>query len=222
MPVLLVLIVLIIGGVAGYLLARYVLHPEPGRPDRAADDPPISEGEPPPAQRATTVDARPERHAEEPRRIEASSARDGDAAAQEAFGDGASVVEATPEAGAEARPDAVSGAELSDRDAEGGVDPHPGVAPADLGRGDGPTDDLQRISGIGPGTAQTLNELGIYRFEQIAAFRPENIAWVDGHLRFKGRIERENWVDQARELVGGSAGSGEGGSGADERPGSLH
>lgn len=223
MSFLTVLFVLIIGGVVGYLLARYVVHPELGRSNRAADDAPALGDEPPPAHHASTVDAQPERAAKETPRIEASSARSDAAAARPAFGEGASVVEAKPEAGAEAPPGAASAApnrdERDERDAEAGAGAPPGVAPADLGRGEGRADDLQRISGIGPGIAQTLNELGIYRFEQLAALTPENIAWVDAHLRFKGRIERENWVGQARELA---RGSGEGGSSADEQPGSVH
>lgn len=64
------------------------------------------------------------------------------------------------------------------------------------------TDDLQKIKGIGPRLAALLNELGIYQYRQIADFTPEQIAWVDERLRFKGRIERERWVEQARGLLG--------------------
>jgi len=46
-----------------------------------------------------------------------------------------------------------------------------------------------------------LNELGIFHYSQIAAFTPENIAWVDGYLSFKGRIERDDWLDQAGTLM---------------------
>ncbi|MFM1892383.1 MAG: hypothetical protein RLZ44_1460 [Pseudomonadota bacterium] len=63
-------------------------------------------------------------------------------------------------------------------------------------------DDLQKIKGIGPRLATLLNELGIYRYRQIADFTPEQIAWVDERLRFKGRIERERWVEQAQDLLG--------------------
>ena len=62
-------------------------------------------------------------------------------------------------------------------------------------------DDLQLIKGIGPKIAAILSELGIVRFEQIAAWTPENVAWVNDHLRFKGRIEREEWIPQARALM---------------------
>ena len=68
---------------------------------------------------------------------------------------------------------------------------------------DGEPDDLKRISGIGPGIEKTLHELGVFHFRQIAAFTPENVAWVNRRLRFKGRIEREDWIGQARALAAG-------------------
>jgi NADH-quinone oxidoreductase subunit E len=74
----------------------------------------------------------------------------------------------------------------------------------------GQPDDLKRISGIGPGIERTLHELGIYHFHQIAAFTPANIAWINRRLRFKGRIEREDWIGQARTLAeDGAAAPGE-------------
>lgn len=100
-----------------------------------------------------------------------------------------------PAAAVEApRPDAAA---LSD--AEQGSRP-PAAAP-----GDG-SDDLQQIKGIGPKIAATLAELGIGRFEQIAAWTPEHVAWVNAHLRFKGRVEREEWIDQAKSLAAQRAG----------------
>ena len=48
-----------------------------------------------------------------------------------------------------------------------------------------------------------LNDLGFYHFDQIAAWGPAEIAWVDTRLQFKGRIERDNWVAQAAELARG-------------------
>lgn len=64
-------------------------------------------------------------------------------------------------------------------------------------------DNLKEIKGIGPGLEKTLNEMGIYRFEQIAAWGEEEIAWVDARLKFKGRIVRDRWVEQARVLTSG-------------------
>ncbi len=75
-----------------------------------------------------------------------------------------------------------------------------GSQPAALETPEGEADDLKKISGIGPKLEQTLNELGIYHYKQIAEFTDENIQWVDEHLKFKGRIDRDNWIEQAKEL----------------------
>ncbi|MEN0040510.1 MAG: NADH dehydrogenase subunit E, partial [Pseudomonadota bacterium] len=64
-------------------------------------------------------------------------------------------------------------------------------------------DDLKMISGVGPKIEGILNGLGIYKFEQVAKWRKAERAWVDDHLRFKGRIEREDWVKQAKALAKG-------------------
>lgn len=64
-------------------------------------------------------------------------------------------------------------------------------------------DDLKRISGVGPKLEQTLNDLGIYHFDQVAKFKKKDIAWVDERLRFKGRIERDDWMSQAKILAKG-------------------
>ncbi len=68
---------------------------------------------------------------------------------------------------------------------------------------DGKPDDLKKISGIGPKLEGLLNELGIYHYDQIAAWNDENAAWVDNYLAFKGRIEREDWIGQAKTLAAG-------------------
>jgi NADH-quinone oxidoreductase subunit E len=64
-------------------------------------------------------------------------------------------------------------------------------------------DDLKLISGVGPKIEAILNDLGIYRFEQIAAWKKAERQWVDGHLKFGGRIERDDWVKQAKALAKG-------------------
>jgi len=66
---------------------------------------------------------------------------------------------------------------------------------------DGGADDLKRITGVGPKLEGVLNDLGFYHFDQIAAWGPSEIAWVDARLKFKGRIERDNWVAQAGDLA---------------------
>jgi NADH-quinone oxidoreductase subunit E len=62
-------------------------------------------------------------------------------------------------------------------------------------------DDLKKISGIGPKLEMVLNDLGVYTFAQIAAWEAAEIAWIDDYLSFSGRIERDNWIDQASEMA---------------------
>jgi len=65
----------------------------------------------------------------------------------------------------------------------------------------GPSDDIKLIKGVGPELESRLNALGITTFAQIAAFSDDEIAAVDDKLSFKGRIEREDWVSQAKALM---------------------
>ena len=67
----------------------------------------------------------------------------------------------------------------------------------------GQPDDLKRIRGIGPKNEGRLHGLGIWHFTQIRAWSEENVKWVGSYLAFAGRIDREKWVDQARELAAG-------------------
>lgn len=66
---------------------------------------------------------------------------------------------------------------------------------------DGEADDLTAIKGIGPKLAEMLNDLGIYHYRQIAAWTPQDGEWIDDKLAFKGRVARENWIEQAGELA---------------------
>lgn len=66
---------------------------------------------------------------------------------------------------------------------------------------EGGKDDLQRIKGIGEIIEKTLNEKGIYHFDQIANWTQEEMAWVDSAISFPGRAARENWVEQAKLLA---------------------
>lgn len=68
---------------------------------------------------------------------------------------------------------------------------------------EGEPDDLKKISGVGPVLEAKLHDLGITKYSQVAAFTPEQIAMVDDRLSFKGRIERDNWLQQAAELAKG-------------------
>ena len=67
----------------------------------------------------------------------------------------------------------------------------------------GKADKLQRISGVGPKNEKVLHNLGFFHFDQIAAWTAEEIAWVDDHLKFNGRIKREEWTKQCRLLADG-------------------
>jgi small subunit ribosomal protein S2 len=68
---------------------------------------------------------------------------------------------------------------------------------------DGAPDDLKKISGVGPVLEKKLNALGITRFDQIANLSDEEINSIDTALNFKGRISRDDWVSQARNLSAG-------------------
>jgi NADH-quinone oxidoreductase subunit E len=67
----------------------------------------------------------------------------------------------------------------------------------------GAGDDLKLIVGVGPKLEALMHELGFWHFDQIAAWTPAQVAWVNGRLgTFRGRIERDNWIAQARALAG--------------------
>ncbi len=67
-------------------------------------------------------------------------------------------------------------------------------------RSGGP-DDLKLISGVGPKIEGILHGLGIFHFDQISTWKKKERDWVDGYLRFKGRIDRDQWIKQAKALA---------------------
>lgn len=67
----------------------------------------------------------------------------------------------------------------------------------------GKPDDLKKLKGVGPKLEATLNELGFFHFDQVASWGPQEVAWVDSRLKFKGRIERDGWIEQAKVLASG-------------------
>jgi len=72
------------------------------------------------------------------------------------------------------------------------------------GARNGGADDLKMIKGVGPKLEIMLNELGFYHFDQIAGWSAAEVAWVNDNLAgFKGRVSRDNWVEQARKLAAG-------------------
>lgn len=79
--------------------------------------------------------------------------------------------------------------------------------PAGLeGPRDGKADDLKVIVGIGPKLEALCHRLGFYHFDQLANWTAAEIAWVDDNLEgFKGRVTRDNWVEQAKALAAGKA-----------------
>jgi predicted flap endonuclease-1-like 5' DNA nuclease len=96
-----------------------------------------------------------------------------------------------------------------------------GLAAADLGTGgasgasrpvglpaprEGGPSNLKRIRGVGPKIEAMLHGLGYYHFDQIAAWSPSDVAWVDSNLEgFHGRASRDDWVGQAKILAAGGS-----------------
>ncbi|MCC5989411.1 MAG: 50S ribosomal protein L21 [Pararhodobacter sp.] len=79
----------------------------------------------------------------------------------------------------------------------------PGQRPANLlseARG-GQPDDLKKITGVGPKLEGVLHQNGVFHFDQIAAWSPEEVAFMDEQLSSKGRIARDNWIEQAATLA---------------------
>lgn len=75
---------------------------------------------------------------------------------------------------------------------------------ANLPGASGPPDDLQRLKGVGPKFASSLNELGIMRFDQLAGLSDPDIDWLDGKLGpFAGRLRRDQIPLQAEYLASG-------------------
>lgn len=146
----------------------------------------------------------------------------GDAEATEDTTEAAEVAEPEPEPEAEPKPaaetseadDAESDSEAPDSEPEApeedSEEVHPseamlaeleGEQPEQLEKPENGGDDLTAITGIGPRIGEVLNELGIFTYAQIAGWTPENETWIENHLSFKGRVSRENWVEQAKALM---------------------
>ncbi|MEM6941828.1 MAG: 50S ribosomal protein L21 [Pseudomonadota bacterium] len=67
----------------------------------------------------------------------------------------------------------------------------------------GAADNLKELSGVGPALEKKLHAAGVTTFAQIAAWTPEDVAAMDEKLSFKGRIEREGWIEQAKAKAEG-------------------
>lgn len=98
----------------------------------------------------------------------------------------------------DAAPETKEDAEKPAEEAAEGASPTLLAMPADG------ADDLKRIKGVGPKNEAALNDLGIFKFSQIAEWTASNVKWVESRLDFPGRITRENWIDQAKQLATGA------------------
>ncbi|WP_299817330.1 50S ribosomal protein L21 [uncultured Jannaschia sp.] len=83
------------------------------------------------------------------------------------------------------------------------TDEKAGARPANLldEARNGTPDDLKKLSGVGPKLEANLHEHGVFHFDQIAAWGAEEIAYMDETLSFKGRIERDGWIEQAKQFA---------------------
>jgi large subunit ribosomal protein L21 len=77
------------------------------------------------------------------------------------------------------------------------------AAPARTAEAQAEADDLSLIAGIGPKILNNLNELGYTRFAQIAALTPDEVEKVETAIKSKGRVARDEWIEQAKELMAG-------------------
>jgi predicted flap endonuclease-1-like 5' DNA nuclease len=69
---------------------------------------------------------------------------------------------------------------------------------------DGKGDDLTLIWGVGEKLAARMNRMGVWHFDQIASWTPEQAQWFEAEIEgFKGRIERDQWIAQCRKLAAG-------------------
>jgi len=68
-------------------------------------------------------------------------------------------------------------------------------------RGGGP-DDLAKIKGVGPKSVEKLHALGVFHYDQIAAWSDDNVKWIEASIGAAGRVKRNGWVEQAQALSG--------------------
>ena len=79
-----------------------------------------------------------------------------------------------------------------------------GTKPASIARArGGKGDNLTLIDGVGNAIEKKLNALGIYHFDQVAAWTKANETWIGNEIGFPGRPERENWVRESKILAAG-------------------
>ena len=133
-----------------------------------------------------------------------------DAAAKKASDDAAAAKAAAEAAAKKASDDAAAakagdGAAASDEAERAAAADAVGIRPAAIAAPlAGKADELTLIKGIGPQNEKKLHGIGVYHFAQIADWSPENAAWAGSFMAFPGRIEREDWIGQAKRLASGS------------------
>ncbi len=64
-------------------------------------------------------------------------------------------------------------------------------------------DDLKQLSGVGPALEKKMHEAGVTSFAQIAGWSADDVAAIEEKLSFKGRVERDDWIAQAKTLAKG-------------------
>ncbi|WP_415920891.1 hypothetical protein [Tateyamaria sp. SN6-1] len=137
----------------------------------------------------------------------AAPAKADTAKAAEADAKPAPAKKAAPKKKAAAKPDPAPAATATpDYDGDGKLEgTGEGTKPAALdGPRGGQADNLKEIKGIGPKLEALCNDMGFYHFDQIANWTPDEVAWVNANLvGFKGRVTRDNWIDQAKILASG-------------------
>ena len=65
------------------------------------------------------------------------------------------------------------------------------------------SDDLKQLSGVGPALEKKLHGAGVKSFEQIAAWSAKDVEAINEKISSKGRVEKEGWIDQAKEKLKG-------------------
>ncbi len=91
----------------------------------------------------------------------------------------------------------------AEKKAEAKAAPAAAAQPLAAPVGDGKSDDISLIGGIGPKMETGMRELGYNTFASIAAMSADDVAKAEAHLKQKGRIGREEWIEQAKELLAG-------------------
>ena len=159
------------------------------------------------AKAAAKAEAKAKEEAEARAAAEAEAKAANEAAARKAAEEAEAEEAARKDANAMAAAAAEAGADDDlDRDGDGIIEgTGEGTRPEALdGPRNGAADDLKRIKGIGPKLEQLCNRLGFYHFDQIAGWSSDEVAWVDSNLEgFKGRVSRDEWVSQAKQLAEG-------------------